>query len=565
MRRLWPTVRLLEESIPARLIFWHTHARRKRRSRPDATICVFTGDQHQVNDRVALRASVSPASAPFCLNITRAAAKIVVTTMNTATVIAKGDRPEANPDRGRIAQRVTGPALFVLVLWVAMTAAGGWLIAEYGRNCPWYDGWDTALYLQRWPPPLSHLLQRHNEHRIVLPRLVLIFLTKQARDFRAGCWLSLAILSGAALGLAALAKSVRGRWSAADAFFPLALLSWAHTENLLQEWQLQYTLAIGLFALFLAFVVRGDRRPLETTAAGLSLIGLTLCGANGVILAVPLTAWLLVVGLKTRNRSAACWASVTIPLLVWACPASTAPNPVSGHGALDRVETIFACLGLSIGPRFSRWFSEGPWILAAQETAVRGHVVRLWPEWSVLAVALFGGAMLVCMRWLRRDWPRASGMTAALIAGCLVVAAVGWNRELSFEVHTLPRNEVPAQPCVRYALLFCPATIAAYFAFILYGGQWARRFVPAFLAGAVAIGCVAYVPFALEWATPRAVIIDGFLRDVRRGVSTAALIKRHGAALGADSDAARHTLTVEINALRWCGHPSFRQTPSGRR
>ena len=94
------------------------------------------------------------------------------------------------------------------------------------------------------------LWSQHNEHRIPLPRLVLLGLLRlSAGDYRAAMIFNVVALASLALGMVLVARRGSGTWRETDAFFPLALLDLGHHANLLWGWQVQFVLSTVLSGL----------------------------------------------------------------------------------------------------------------------------------------------------------------------------------------------------------------------------------------------------------------------------------------------------------------------------
>src|SRR6202050_4257106 len=84
----------------------------------------------------------------------------------------------------------------VLGAWALASVAAFAFVATFARNCPWADEWVMVPQLAgREPVTLSWLWSAHNEHRLPLPRLVLVGLYRVTHDFRAGPFLNVGLLS----------------------------------------------------------------------------------------------------------------------------------------------------------------------------------------------------------------------------------------------------------------------------------------------------------------------------------------------------------------------------------
>src|ERR1700704_4257497 len=100
---------------------------------------------------------------------------------------------------------------------------------RFGSDVPFWDEWnmiDAATGAQR--VTIEWLWMPHNGHRIPLPKLVLLGLYKiSGTDFRAGMFFNVVTLAAAAAALIRASCLMReGKFSLADAVFPLLLLHW---------------------------------------------------------------------------------------------------------------------------------------------------------------------------------------------------------------------------------------------------------------------------------------------------------------------------------------------------
>ena len=186
-------------------------------------------------------------------------------------------------------------AAFVWGVWALMLAATFAFVWQYGPTVPMEDDWTIVPYLTRdQPVSLTWLWDQQNEHRIPLPKIVLLALYRITRcDFRAGMFFNVLALAGLAATLIAAARRLRGWTSYADAFFPLLLLHWGQCGNLLWSFEVQFVSSTVLAGILLSVIVRvTDRLTLAMVAlAGACLLLLPLCGANGVALVPALALW----------------------------------------------------------------------------------------------------------------------------------------------------------------------------------------------------------------------------------------------------------------------------------
>src|SRR5262249_40665637 len=116
--------------------------------------------------------------------------------------------------------------LLTLVMSVALLG----FVCFYGGNVPYLDDWDIVPAMTGHQPITFHWLwSQHNEHRLVLPRLLLLGVYQVSGfDFRAGMFFNAAALIVITVLILQAAARIRGKVGLTDAFIPLLLLSWAH-------------------------------------------------------------------------------------------------------------------------------------------------------------------------------------------------------------------------------------------------------------------------------------------------------------------------------------------------
>ncbi|MBC8103446.1 MAG: hypothetical protein H7Z41_12785 [Cytophagales bacterium] len=241
------------------------------------------------------------------------------------------------------------PMLLVGAVWIIFGAALVAMILRYGVNLPKYDEWLDIVpyYTGDLPVSLSWLTEMHGGHRLVLSRLVQLVFLKATGDFRAGMFFNAGCLWVASLILlVALRKSrTRPHTRYSDVAVPLILLTWAHFDNVLWSYQIQYLLSVVLVSL-LFYGVSSSRAGLTRRTALLlwvCLLLLPLCGFNGLIW-VPCTAlWLAAAPFLQRSATAS---------LRIAGTDAAGPTPLLSPGlgiALAFTAFVFAVLCAGIG------------------------------------------------------------------------------------------------------------------------------------------------------------------------------------------------------------------------
>lgn len=417
-----------------------------------------------------------------------------------------------------------GARVFVWGTWGVMLLAAFWFVGQYGAEVPLWDDFELVPRLTGQQPVTARWLwSQHNEHRIPLPRLVLLAAYHLAHfDFRAGMFVNVALLGTLAAGLIRTAGALRGSTCYSDAFFPVALLHLGHHANLLWSFQVAFVLATVLAGFVLTLLIqRGARLGLgSASAAALLLALLPLCGANGVALVPALAFWYC-------GAAASRWRS---------------GEPKSRRDALALVGLAAPALTLSVlyfhsyqRPQHHDLLAEPLKVLATSlQFLAAGFgpaTAELWP-FSGLAVlvALVSSVAVLAAVGLREpgERSRASALLTYLgAAGCLALG-LGWGRAGASALAGFQD---------RYVALATPALFGIYFTWELYGPATTRRLIPTCLFVTV---CVLLWPNTMSGlahgreSRGRALAFD---RDIRAGVPMFLLIKRHASLLHPSQDA----------------------------
>jgi len=361
-------------------------------------------------------------------------------------------------------------ATIVWSTWAVMLLVALACIVRYGRNIPLAEDWLLVPPMTGHEPHLgSWLWAQNNEHRLPLPRLVLLGLLMATHDFRAGMVLNVVSLAALAAAMIFIARHLRGgETRLSDAFFPLALLHLGDWENLIWGWQFQFVSSAVLTCTLLLVVVR-QREVLtarEAVVASVTLALLPLTGANGLIFALALAPWAAATGLTqwratptqsvSRSSVLLLASAIVAPLLVGAYfigyvkPWWNPPNP----GRLLTLKTTTRFLALA-------------WGAAARHA---------WVPASVAVIVLLVVTTLVLLSGLRqaRGAERLRAVGLLLFAGgCVVLAlGIGWGRAANDLVSGMP---------MRYVLLSVPTLCATYFVWELYAPVRPRRWLQAAL------------------------------------------------------------------------------------
>jgi hypothetical protein len=347
---------------------------------------------------------------------------------------------------------------FVWGTWAVMTALDLYWTTRYAIDVPFLDSWILVPVLTgnqalNW----DWLWHPHTAHRFTLPWLVLLGLCRVGHyDFSTGVQLGPLLMSALAAAMIASARRLRGRTSAADAFFPLLLLHWGASESFLWTWQLVFFIPITLAGIVLLLLVNQGAKLSTTSglAVGLCLLLLPFCGAMGVVTVPALAGWLLYAGGNIwhdgRHLAGAAMSLLAISALV-----------LFGFYFLD-LHLVESTASTPLTTTLTAW---------QFLTTGFGAIARdYWWLWGIPQAFFLIFAMTELARANRRPGERlrATGLAAFMLAQLTVAVAIGFGR--------------PGQGLIlRYSLLATPCLCGVYFIFLLYAGSpWKVR-VPAIL------------------------------------------------------------------------------------
>jgi hypothetical protein len=435
-------------------------------------------------------------------------------------------------------------SLFVWVSWAVMVVAALAFVERYGSNVPSWDGWDMVPTLTGHQPVTAEWLwSQHNEHRVPLPRLILLGLHRiTGINFRTPMFFNVLITGALALAMILVAKRLRGgRVSYTDAFFPLIFLNWGQAANLIWGWEVQFYASMALSSIALLLTAQsGPRLRLRNAAPlGVCLILLPLCGVNGLVLAPLLALWLsysAVVHLRTKEPSSRRDGLLVLGLAVSALLLSALylvgweRVPYFGFGfGLWSIITAAKVVTMGFGP------------------GIVGLDVRLWPAafWRfpcLLAFCFLLCSLVILWRVVRR-WPqerqRALGLFSFLAAmGCLALA-LGLGRN-GFET--------------RYVTLILPTWLCVYFIWSIYAPPRLNVLARALL---LALTMVTFWPntrFGVNYGTDVGSRLASFEREMVAGVPAYRLVFRYGQYLHPHQD----ILNEYMPMLRQAGVGNFR-------
>jgi hypothetical protein len=425
-----------------------------------------------------------------------------------------------------------GARIFVWGVWAALLLFDLGLIVRFGPDLPVGDDFDVVAVVTRArPATLQWLWSQHNEHRVPLPRLILLGLYRlSGYDFRAGMFWSVATLAALAGATLAVADRRRGARSS-DAVFPLLLLGPGNYANLLWSWQVQFVFGTVLIGSVLLLIVAhsGWPEPGRAALAGAALAALPLCGANGLIAVPALALWLLAAsaaharsGRPDGQRTAVLVLAATLPAVLLAGLYVAGYHRAEHHpgapGVAEALRTSLQFLSLVFGPS-ARVF---------------------WPASGILALALTAGSALLVARAAlvgpAPERPRALGLACVFAAFGTLVLTIGWGRSGSGERAGFE---------VRYVTLVAPLGCALVFAWHLYATPVLRRLEPSCIFAATLVLLWPNTQEALDHARTLNRQASEFTRAVREGVPMHMLIRRFPFLHPSHDE-----LTTELPALR---------------
>ena len=314
--------------------------------------------------------------------------------------------------------------LFVWSGWGLMTVAATVFVAWYGTDVPvWDDENLTPQVVGAEPITLDWLWKQCNEHRLALPKLILVGSDRwSGPDIRAGMFLSVAALATLAAGLVACLGRLRGGSRAVDIVVPVLLLHPGHSTNLLWSIQFAFILATTLASSCLIAIISSPDHP------GIRRIGwvafvlacLPLCGGNGLLYVPALACWIFGAALgEARSRNPGCrrralaTALTTVPgvalSILYFRGFQPGVHPPAPGGLVDVLRTALQWLAGGIGT----------------------PALATWPVSGLATAGLLVGALLILARtwlWHPAERTRAFGLLCFLGGVISLALAVGWGR-----------------------------------------------------------------------------------------------------------------------------------------
>ncbi|MBA4189334.1 MAG: hypothetical protein C0467_15160 [Planctomycetaceae bacterium] len=342
--------------------------------------------------------------------------------------------------------------ILLLVVWAALTAVAVGFVFTFGSNAPYADEWEFVPALLGEEPVGPWFWKQHNEHRMVLPRLIYHPLFQITHDFRVGMLLQVALLSAMALGLMTFAARLRGRAAWPDVFFPVSLLHLGHWENFIMGYQICF----ALFTVFVTGLVVVAMQATRETAfsagvrAGVLAFLVALTGGSGLVAALPVVAWLIylavIVGRTGDKRKALTLVGLALLPVVYIAFYFVGYEKPPLHPPLSRDPVAVVMV-------------TGEVLAMAMGVGVSG----VW--WGVFAAELFlaGATVVLLYRQTRGDKTSLVGLIAVGAGVFGVALAIGFGRgSMGTDMGLWSR----------YAFLAWPLLGAMYLVWAKAGRKW---------------------------------------------------------------------------------------------
>jgi hypothetical protein len=338
-------------------------------------------------------------------------------------------------------------SFFVWTVWGCWLIADLWLVYALGSRNPIHDDW--ALVPALTDPEavsLSWLWSQHNEHRIPLPRLIILTLLRvSGNDFRAGMLFNVVLLSALAFGAIRTAQVLRGGPAYTDALFPTVLLHWGNFHNLLWCFQVGFVVPVALAGVILLLIAAGQFTSHRAVAIGGCLLLLPLCGAPGLVFALPLALWFGYWGL-TQWRVDRSSSLLQLSTASWVC-----------------LITGFYFVGFQSETQHADPATTARATLQFLANCVGSVAPTLWPLASVPLAGMMGGCVALLARACRQpgERKRAFGLLA-FSAGFLGLAiGLGWGRSSCiFSARYVTLAALSLYLFVFVALIYAPPSVA---------------------------------------------------------------------------------------------------------
>lgn len=313
-------------------------------------------------------------------------------------------------------------SLFVWSIWALMFLGALAFVGIYARNAPFWDDWEILVpaLAGKQPITVAWLWETYHEHRLPLPKLILLGLGKLTHcDFRSGMFFNAAVLGLLAAVMILAAKKLRGWTGYTDAALPLILLHWGHWANLTFFFTVHFISTTVLAGAVLSIIAgtRGPVTPRVAVLAAACLLLLPLTGTTGLIFVPPLALWLVDSGIR-RWRYTEPQGRREGPLILGL--ATVTMLPVGLYFVGFRLNSFAPQAGLLVSLRSAIKFLS---------TGVGPIAISFWPYSGLLVLALLSlAAVNLAMAWRAQPLERSRVLGLILFTGAVVALGLGIGR-----------------------------------------------------------------------------------------------------------------------------------------
>jgi len=431
------------------------------------------------------------------------------------------------------------------VVWAVWAAACGLFllhVAWYASRLPSEDDLVLVPYMTGAKPvTAAWLWDDFYQHRMPLPKLILVALTVPTQSFLPAKFFNGLLLASASAGVLILTRRLRGYADYCDAAVPLAFLSLSQAELWWTAHAMNLALGAALIVGVLLAVARSPR--VETPRAFAALAGLVLalplCGMVGVAFVPALLPWLIASAVAhwrdgTRSGRRYAWAFAGLAVATV---------------ALCGVYTV----GLQFPPQKAEPLAERVPRLAGQFARLFGMSTGLttterWRLPAVLAAGPTLAALALCLSRVARrgDRLRALGLLAWLGGWAVLLFGVAWGRAGWWELFLS-----------RYVTLAVPVNAWVVVVVALYG-RGAGRLVPLALAAVQVFSLPRGLEVGYQCGVAHQAMMKTFEYDVKGRVPADVLAEQYADRL---LFGRRDELQARLRELRDAGWQPFDQLP----
>ncbi len=357
---------------------------------------------------------------------------------------------------------------------------------KFSPDYPYLDQWEFVPFLEKYDQGTlgwGDFWAQHNEHRIVLPRLIMLACAVLTQwDVRAE--LAVNVVLGASIFLTWLALSPitcrkQPLWAGLLSLLAFSLSQW---QNWFLGWQLQVFLSVWCVCMSLWLLSRGLESPWGWMGASLAALVATFSFANGML--VWLCGGVLVLlmwsgtapGTRVPRAGLFCWAvlgTAAMGAYLWGY-ARPEYHPASGAWFRHPLEWLRYVL-VYLGQPVCNWSEPGAalaglaalagWVILPWRVAGRAPAGEWAPGWclglyAVLSAALTGAARL-----------EMGGSLQAMSSRYATLANLLWFALLLLAVRSVPEASPP--PWLRLAaaaLALCLVAASLHGAY-----RWSER------------------------------------------------------------------------------------------